>query len=231
MQRGTSIVSSQPLKWVQSCIFTQAPALSETSPISGSVRVIDVHRHQSICHPFPYAKTVPFEILRIFTFYTSKSSLKVNLCCRWQLVDVPKYFTSWVTSSYVTLIRAEMGHLTCKLSLFNCNKNTIRTKRALIMKNPKTDEFLKSFKSLAIRACEVKELINIECKARFRSTCLFSLVLVDGEQILVDQVLPELHLGARQKVDFALFQLGVFDPVRVGQEIAFVTRCGRCLRL
>lgn len=73
----------------------------------------------------------------------------------------PTEITSWVTSSYVTFTRAEMGHFTCKLSLFNCNKNTIRTKRAFIMKNPKTEEFLKSFKSTAIRAYIFENFIYI----------------------------------------------------------------------
>lgn len=40
----------------------------------------------------------------------------------------------------------------CNLSLFSCNKNTINTNSALNMKNAKTDLFLNSIKSRAMRS-------------------------------------------------------------------------------
>lgn len=61
--------------------------------------------------------------------------------------------TSCVVSSYVIFVRTPNGHLTCKLSLFSCNKNTINTNRALIMKKANTELFRSSFKSAAIRSC------------------------------------------------------------------------------
>lgn len=44
------------------------------------------------------------------------------------------------------------GHIMCNLSLFNCNKNTINTNKALAMKNAKTDLFRSSIRSEAMRA-------------------------------------------------------------------------------
>ena len=74
----------------------------------------------------------------------------------WQVGGRLLEVTSCVVSSYVMLVLTPKGHLTWMLSLFNWSKNTIKTKRALIMINPNTEESRSSFKSFAIRACNRK---------------------------------------------------------------------------
>lgn len=41
-------------------------------------------------------------------------------------------------------------------------------------------------------------------------------IIVDGIEILVDEILPELDLGAGEKIDLALAYIGVLDPVGIG---------------
>jgi len=53
------------------------------------------------------------------------------------------------------------------------------------------------------------------------NTSLFLFVLIDRMQVLVEQVLPELNLRAREIINFSAFQVLVFDPVRVDQFVAF----------
>lgn len=60
--------------------------------------------------------------------------------------------TSDVSSMYVIFVLTPRGHMICNLSLFSCNKNTINTNSALNMKNAKTDLFLNSIKSRAMRS-------------------------------------------------------------------------------
>lgn len=61
--------------------------------------------------------------------------------------------TSDVSSMYVMFVLTPNGQTMWSLSLFNCNKKTINTNKALAMKKANTDLFLNSIKSEAIRAC------------------------------------------------------------------------------
>lgn len=60
--------------------------------------------------------------------------------------------TSDVAAIVVIFVLTPIGQSKWSLSLFNWSRNTMSTKRALIMKNENTDLFLSSIKSEAIRA-------------------------------------------------------------------------------
>lgn len=51
-------------------------------------------------------------------------------------------------------------------------------------------------------------------------TYLFLFVFVNGEQIFVQKILPELNFRPRQVINFATFQVLIFYPVGVDQIIA-----------
>lgn len=57
---------------------------------------------------------------------------------------------------------------------------------------------------------------------RVNHTDLLFFVLVDGVQVLLQQVFPELRLCTRDVVDFALFQVTILYPVRVDHIVSLL---------
>lgn len=87
-----------------------------------------------------------------------------------KIIDI--FPTSAVSSLYVIFVRSPKGQLIWILSLFNCIKKTMSTKRALNMKNANTDLLRNSIKSFATRACVVA-MANDLCVYGFDFECSF----------------------------------------------------------